>query len=314
MSSKKLTEKNEFELLDALILNEKKQVNQTKNTKSKKCSKTNTKKCSKTNTKNIVKYKEELTTSSSETQTTIKRGPRGRRGHRGFSGYYLPNGVILLWYGNTNTIPSGWVVCDGTTYGAYTTPDLRGRFVLAYGTTGDNYPLDFNASVGLTGGEQNHTLTLSEIPTHNHGNTGSGTTGNYPLLSTGITGAHIHTASSGTTGAHVHSVSDPGHNHSSNAIGGQGNYGLCIADGTNTVINTDGSAGELNVWTVPGALTINSNTTGITINSAGNHSHSITVDTAGDHSHSVSLTSIGGNQEHNNMPPYYVLIYIMKVH
>ncbi len=38
-----------------------------------------------------------------------------------------------------------------------------------------------------------------------------------------------------------------------------------------------------------------------------------TLNTAGSHSHRVTIGSIGSSNSHNNMPPYYVLIWIMKL-
>lgn len=40
-------------------------------------------------------------------------------------------GMIMLWYGSEETIPSGWHLCDGTV----NTPDLRNKFVIAAGDT-----------------------------------------------------------------------------------------------------------------------------------------------------------------------------------
>lgn len=34
---------------------------------------------------------------------------------------------------------------------------------------------------------------------------------------------------------------------------------------------------------------------------------------AGEHNHTFTTNTLGGNQPHNNMPPYYVLAYIMKL-
>jgi len=44
--------------------------------------------------------------------------------------------TIVMWYGTLATIPTGWVLCDGTA----DTPDLRGYFVkgAAAGNAGDN--------------------------------------------------------------------------------------------------------------------------------------------------------------------------------
>jgi microcystin-dependent protein len=55
------------------------------------------------------------------------------------------SGMIMLWSGSTGTIPSGWVICDGTN----STPDLRDRFVVGAGST---------YSVDATGGSANATL------------------------------------------------------------------------------------------------------------------------------------------------------------
>ena len=52
-------------------------------------------------------------------------------------------GMIMLWYGSEETIPSGWAPCDGT----LGTPDLRARFVRCAGA---------GVSPGETGGSTNH--------------------------------------------------------------------------------------------------------------------------------------------------------------
>jgi len=68
----------------------------------------------------------------------------------------IPNGVITMWSGTITDIPSGWTLCDGTD-GA---PNLQDRFVTG---AGGQY------SVGDTGGEDEHTLTEQEMPSHTHG-------------------------------------------------------------------------------------------------------------------------------------------------
>ena len=60
-----------------------------------------------------------------------------------------------MWSGSSNNIPSGWYLCDGTN----NTPDLRNRFIVG---SGGDY------SIGNTGGESSHTLTLNEMPSHKH--------------------------------------------------------------------------------------------------------------------------------------------------
>ncbi|WP_413854570.1 hypothetical protein [Candidatus Ruminimicrobium bovinum] len=73
--------------------------------------------------------------------------------------YMVPKGAIIIWSGSADKIPTGWALCDGTNG----TPDLRGKFVLgSFSETGNKY------SVGQTGGEEEHTLTIDEMPSHNH--------------------------------------------------------------------------------------------------------------------------------------------------
>jgi microcystin-dependent protein len=127
---------------------------------------------------------------------------------------------------------------DGST--TFNIPDLRGRAVFGLDTTASRITVaggNFDGSVlGNTGGSQNHTLTTTEMPVHNHG------------------------------------VADPGHSHL-----GASNNNVNVGSGTNAF----GSAQQ----TVP----TTTNTTGITINSA------------------------GGGASHTIMPPAVVLPYILRV-
>lgn len=38
-----------------------------------------------------------------------------------------------------------------------------------------------------------------------------------------------------------------------------------------------------------------------------------TVDSSGEHTHEITIGNTGGGQPHNNMPPYYVLAFMMKL-
>ena len=72
-------------------------------------------------------------------------------------------GMIILWYGNTGNIPTGFVLCDGNN----NTPDLRDRFVVGAGSA---------YSPNNTGGSSSVTLSTTQIPSHNHTTSVSGTT------------------------------------------------------------------------------------------------------------------------------------------
>lgn len=89
--------------------------------------------------------------------------------------------------------PKGWALCDGqllpinqnqplfsllgTTYGGdgrvtFGLPDLRSRIPIHMGQ---------GFTLGERGGEQAHTLSISEIPTHTHTAFGTTTTGDTPV-------------------------------------------------------------------------------------------------------------------------------------
>jgi hypothetical protein len=70
-------------------------------------------------------------------------------------------GMIMLWSGSSATIPTGWLLCDGSS----STPDLRNRFVVGATST---------YAVGATGGSADaivvshtHTATVTD-PGHFH--------------------------------------------------------------------------------------------------------------------------------------------------
>lgn len=113
----------------------------------------------------------------------------------------VPTGAILLWSGSTGSIPSGWLLCDGTNG----TPDLRDRFIIG---AGNNY------AVNATGGSADsvvvsHTHTASVTdPGHTHTFTASVTNFTSPTGNP-ICGAQVQssTTNSSTTGISVTNAS-----------------------------------------------------------------------------------------------------------
>lgn len=85
----------------------------------------------------------------------------------------IPRGIITMWSGAVDAVPSGWHLCDGTNG----TPDLRDRFIVAAGNsyspgyTGGS--LTYTPTITVDGSGTGvqvgyHTLTIAEMPTHNH--------------------------------------------------------------------------------------------------------------------------------------------------
>ncbi len=100
----------------------------------------------------------------------------------GSGGDTLPIGAILPF--SSDTIPNGWLLCDGSVieqedypelfevlagnYGIISReeirlPDLRGKVTVGK----DSTDADFD-TLGNTGGEKTHTLTVNEMPKHSH--------------------------------------------------------------------------------------------------------------------------------------------------
>jgi hypothetical protein len=108
----------------------------------------------------------------------------------------VPAGMIMIWSGSVGSIPSGWVLCNGSN----STPDLRDKFVIGAGST---------YAVGSTGGSKDavvvshtHTATVTD-PGHSHTITPS-STGYNSAISSGppqatLDGSSTSTATTGIT-------------------------------------------------------------------------------------------------------------------
>ena len=118
----------------------------------------------------------------------------------------FPSGGIIIWSGSSASIPSGWLLCDGSS----STPDLRNRFVVgatstyAVGATGGSanaIVVSHTHTATVTDAGHSHTVGISTISDSGTGspprmtNSGSTTTS---TATTGITVANSTEGSSGT--------------------------------------------------------------------------------------------------------------------
>jgi microcystin-dependent protein len=91
---------------------------------------------------------------------------------------------IVHQYAGANA-PEGYVLCDGSFYDTNEYPELFDAIGFTYGEKGSGVNIMFAVpnltarvpvgvgsgySLGSTGGEAKHTLTVNEMPSHNHSN------------------------------------------------------------------------------------------------------------------------------------------------
>jgi microcystin-dependent protein len=189
------------------------------------------------------------------TGETGPAGPPGLPGVDGTNGTLIPTGTVVAFIGNT--APFGWVLCDGSSYSIndpvyqslcevlntnrwgnvgpsnFRVPDLRQKVIVGAMGAGILYSGPYGVSD--TGGEEKHTLTTNEMPTHSH------------------------------------TITDPGHVHGS------------ISQGTGFAATDGGNGNRANQGSTTTAVT------------------------------NITINNTGGGDPHNNMPPYVVLNYIIKL-
>ena len=208
-----------------------------------------------------------------------------------------------------------WALCDGQSHEStaaetINTPNLKNRFIVG---ALDDY------ATGATGGTTDETLLVGQIPAHSHVLTDPGHT-------------HVVTIADHTHGltdaGHTHAITDAGHDHGLTIDpDGEHDHNITIDTGTYGTASTP----TVDVY-VPGAeatddtettategdhahqgSTVDSAATGITINSAAT---GVTVNNASlapavsDAATGVTIGDTGSGESHNNLPPYYALVFI----
>jgi microcystin-dependent protein len=193
--------------------------------------------------------------------------------------------------------PAGWLLCDGsavsrttysalwgvlgTTYGSgdtvstFNLPDLRNRFPLGPGSR----------ALGNSGGVEEVALVSAELPSHSHGlNNHTHSTPN-----------HSHTGSAASGGAHTHLIDVDTHD-TNTAHYHEGMGAVAAAPGTAGTTNPD----EANIVQSDGSA----------------HTHSLTISSGGGGTTGVAsgaTAAAGSGNAHENMPPFLVVNFIVKV-
>lgn len=174
---------------------------------------------------------------------------------------------------------------------------VEDRFLLGSGTE----------TLGATGGESAHILTVSEMPSHAH-STSIGTSGSHShTVNEG--GSHGHTATAATNGNHVHYVGKSGYYFSVHKSFGADNDDVgrrWVTEGTSSHgVRAVTATNIYSLDQIDCTESAGNHSHNITVNNGGTHSHSMAVN--GEHTHTASVTSSGGGVAHNNMPPYQVV-------
>jgi microcystin-dependent protein len=235
--------------------------------------------------------------------------------------FYVPPSVILPYAGTA--APTGFVFCDGSSYGTATYPNLFNAIKYTYGGSGANFNVpDLRGRVvaGRDMGTPANRLTSSGagITATTLGNAGGGET---QTLGTAQLPSHTHTASSGITSInHAHTMDAvPDHSHTTSTSPETANHAHGLP-GENFVST---GTGGINLVTVAlgGGFTFKQQSLTAGVNA--NHSHAVTVNLGGGHTpvaqssdvphaHSVTVNASGGNAAHNNTQPTIILNYIIK--
>lgn len=255
---------------------------------------------------------------------------------------WLP-GMMMPWGGSA--APTNWLLCNGAAVSRTTYFRLFGAIGTAFGvgdgSTTFNVPNTMGRTiigagsgsgltartVGQSGGTETDTISIAQMPAHDHGGaTGAATpTGTVNATTdTGVTAAAQDTATTSSTGSHTHSMDGVALDLS----GGLLSSGIVMARGGSGV-----SASRFGYDATAGGAVVTSGYLGAPFlgafsnapAAAGTHAHTLT--TAGHahtlvmnaHSHTFTgnsqthtISSQGSGSAHNTMQPWVAASYIIR--
>ena len=269
----------------------------------------------------------------------------------------VPVGTVLPYA--AAVVPSGWLLCDGseqsratyprlfgllgTTHGAgngtttFNLPNLAGRFPLGSGSGAGLTP----RTVAAKGGEEKHTLTIAELPVHDHGAVTGATTATGTISSvteTGTVGATTDTGTVGSVSVTGTIGTEQAHRHGAGALTANMQDGFITMARASTggvsasrfsYENTAGAGAITSDYTGPnplmGGLTDVPNVAHTHSFTSPLHSHALTMNahahtlvmdahahTFTGTSHTHPVTPQGSGTPHDTLPPFTVLHMMIR--
>lgn len=211
----------------------------------------------------------------------------------------------------------------------------QGRMLMAAGSSWQ---------AGTTGGAAYHTLTVQEMPAHDHSAAETAAGGHTHGASTGSAGAHSHSGSTNNAGNHYHTGTTNGagsHSHTRGSMNITGTFDGNVDDdskggksgafyttgrpiyGANGddmggVIGFDASRSWTGSTSIEGIHAHGFSTSwagehshSLSISSAGAHTHSVAIAAAGAHTHAITIGRTGSGAAFSILPPY-IAVYMWR--
>ena len=228
--------------------------------------------------------------------------------------FYIPPSVIFPYSGTA--APTGFLFCDGSTYGTATYPTLFNAIGYTYGGTGTVFSVPDLRGRAIAGKDManNGGGTALRLTTSGAGINGT-------VLGT-ASGAEVYALGSAQLPSHSHSASAStaslNHQHSGNTnSGGNHNHGMDSASFPVTIygLATYPSPGPIGgQWWDWGGQAGYRGDHAHSIQYGGDHTHSFTTGfTDLSHNHTITVNTAGNGSAHPNVQPTIVLHYIIKV-
>jgi microcystin-dependent protein len=245
-----------------------------------------------------------------------------------------PTGMISIHSGSA--APTGWLLCDGTSYGSASYTTLFNVIGYTFGGSGANFNVPNLKGKVVVG------IDASQTQFDTRGETGGAMTHQHTIAASSAIGSSNHDGHGHSVNNHSHgnNVSESGagdHSHNTNQInntGNSGNHGhgdtFAIGGSTGTGVATGTAkyaAPNGHTHSISGAVSGGGDhdhaitPTNISSNS-GNHSHSVgvgtnaatgvTAITDGSHSHTTTIPQHTSDSL-SNLQPYIALNYIIKI-